>query len=179
MPQFSVNPNRFHPYKHFKFRVRWDGRHVAGVSRVGALRRVTEVVTHRDGSEPSSARRSPGLTTYDPIVLERGRTHDPEFERWANKVWNLGAGLGGEVSLADFRKDVGIELLNEAGQVVLAFRVYRSWPSEYVALGPLDGETSSVAFESITLQDEGWERDYEIGEPLEPSFEEPEPERSG
>ena len=173
MPPFTVNPHRVDPYKRFKFRVRWDGRYVAAVSRVSALRRATEVVEHREGGEPSLARRSPGRTSYAPITLERGRTHDTAFEQWANKVWNLGAGAGAEVSLADFRKDVLLELRNEAGQLALAFRIFRCWPSEYVALGPLDADDGLLAFESLTLEHEGWERDYEIEEPREPSFLEP------
>ena len=103
MAEFSVNPQRFDPYKNFKFRVRWDGRYVAGISKVGALKRTTEVVEHRVGGDPSTSRKSPGRTKYEPIMLERGVTHDPEFENWANKVWSFGAGLGAESSLADFR----------------------------------------------------------------------------
>ena len=104
MPEFEVNGDRFDPYKNFKFRVKWDGRAVAGVSKVGALKRTTEVVKHREGGDPSSTRKSPGRTEYEAITLERGVTHDPEFEKWANKVWNFGAGLGAETSLKDFRK---------------------------------------------------------------------------
>jgi phage tail-like protein len=170
VPPFTVNPTRFDPYKQFKFRVKWDGRYVAGVCEVTPLRRVTEVVAHRDGGEPSSARRSPGRTAFDPLVLRRGRTHDTDFERWANKVWRLGSGPGAESSLKDFRKDVMIELHNEAGQLVMAFKVYRCWPSEYVALGALDSDGASTAIESITLQHEGFERDDSIPEPAEPSL---------
>ena len=174
MPQFSVNPHRFDPYKGYKFRVKWDGRYVAGISRVSALRRTTEVVVHREGGEPSTFRNSPGPTFYDPVVLERGRTHDTEFEKWANKVWNFGSGLGTEVSLQDFRMAITSELFNEAGQVVMAFRVYRCWPSEYVALSDLDANgEAAVAIESLTLSHEGWERDYDVTEPTEPSFAEP------
>jgi phage tail-like protein len=173
MTQFSVNPNRFDPYKQFKFRVKWEGRYVAGVDKVSALKKTTEVVCHREGGDPSSQRRSPGQTAYEPIVIVRGRTHDTEFEKWANKVWNYGTGLGAEVSLKDFRKDIIIELCNEAGQIVMAFKIYRCWPSEYVALGDLDAGNTSVAFESLTLQHEGWERDYEVPEPSEPGFTEP------
>ncbi len=169
MAQFTVNTNRFDPYKNFKFRVKWDGRYVAGVSRVSGLRRATDVVLHREGGSPSLDRRSPGITAFEPITLERGRSHDPEFENWANLVWRLGAGLGTEVGLKDFRKDVLIELLNEAGQLVMAFKVFRCWPSEYVALADLCSETSAVAIESMTLQHEGWERDAAITEPVEPA----------
>ena len=115
MAQFTVNAQRFDPYKNFKFRVKWDGRYVAGVSKVGMLKRTTEVVKHREGGDPSSSRKSPGRTEYDAITLERGVTHDTEFEKWANKVWNFGSGLGAEVSLKDFRKDIIIELYNEVG----------------------------------------------------------------
>jgi len=125
MAEFTVNPKRFDPYKNFKFRVKWDGRYVAGVSKISGLRRTTEVIRRREGGDPSTTRKSPGLTEFAPITLERGVTHDPEFENWANKVWSLGASLGAEVSLKDFRKDIVLELYNEAGQVVLAYKIYR------------------------------------------------------
>jgi phage tail-like protein len=173
MAQFSVNPNRFDPYKQYKFRVKWDGRYIPGIFSVSALMRTTEVVTHREGGDPSMVRKSPAQTVYEPIVLVRGRTHDTAFEEWSNKVWNFGSGLGAEVSLKDFRKDIIIELYNEAGQLVMGFKVYRCWPSEYVALSDLDANDSAVAIESMTLENEGWERDYEVTEPAEPSFTEP------
>jgi len=170
---FAVNPTRFDPYKQCKFRVKWDGRYIAGISSVSGLVRRTEIVVHREGGEPSSDRRSPGLTNYDPIVLERGRTHDTAFEEWANKVWNFGSGMGAEVSLADFRKDIVIELYNEAGQLVMAWKVYRCWPSKYVSVSSLNADFCTTAMETLTLQHEGWERDYEVTEPTEPSYSEP------
>ena len=169
MPQFTVNPSRVDPYKNFKFRVKWDGRYVAGISRVSALRRVTDVVEHREGGDPSSGHKSPGQTRYEPILLERGVTHDPEFEEWANKVWSIGSGLGAEVSLKDFRKDIIIELYNEAGQLVIAYKVYRCWVSEFQALPDLSANISGVALQTIKLENEGWERDDSVTEPEEPS----------
>ena len=166
MAQFTVNAGRFDPYKHFKFRVKWDNKYVAGVSRVSALRRVTEVIEHREGGDPNTSRKSPGRTQFDAITLERGVTHDPAFEEWANQVWRLGAGV--EVALATFRKDVTLELFNEAGQVVLAYKIYRCWPSEYQPLPALDADAGAAAFQSITLQHEGWERDTSVQEPQEP-----------
>lgn len=173
MAQFSVNPSRFDPYKNFKFRVKWDGRYVAGVSKVGALKRTTEVVKHREGGDPSSTRKSPGRTEYEAISLERGVTHDTEFEKWANKIWNFGSGLGAEVSLKDFRKDIIIDVYNEAGQLAISYKVYRSWVSEFQALSDLDANANAVAIQSIKLEHEGWERDYDVKEPSEPSFVEP------
>ncbi|BCJ57220.1 phage tail protein [Micromonospora endophytica] len=170
MAQFTVNAQRFDPYKTFKFRVKWDGRYVAGVTKVGALRRTTEVISHRDGGDPSTERKSPGHTRYEPITLERGVTHDLEFERWANKAWAYGGGLGAETSLGDFRKDLIIEVYNEAGQVVLAYHVYRCWVSQYVALPELDAQANSIAIQSIQLEHEGWERDEAVVEPAEPSL---------
>lgn len=173
MAQFSVNAQRFDPYKNFKFRVKWDGRYVAGVSKVGALKRTTEMVEHREGGDPSTSRKSPGRTSYEAITLERGVTHDPEFEIWANKVWNFGSGLGAEVSLKDFRKDIIIEVYNEAGQLALAFRVFRCWVSEYQAFPEMDANANAIAIQTIKLENEGWERDYDVTEPSEPSFVEP------
>src|SRR6476661_1455901 len=158
MAQFSVNATRYDPYKNFKFRVKWDGKYVAGISKVGALKRTTEIVEHRVGGDPSTSRKSPGRTKFEAITLERGVTHDVEFEQWANKVWNFGSGLGAEVSLKDFRKDLIIELYNEAGQLALAYKVYRAWVSEYQALPNLDADHTETAIQSITLQNEGWER---------------------
>jgi phage tail-like protein len=170
MPQFSVNPQRFDPYKNFKFRVKWDGRFVAGVSKVSMLKRTTEVVKHREGGDPSSSRKSPGRTEFEPVTLERGVTHDVEFENWANKVWRVGAGLGVEVSLKDFRKDLILEVYNEAGQLVLAYKLYRCWVSEYQALPDLDANANAVAIQHIKLENEGWERDTEVAEPAEPTL---------
>ncbi|MBC9034679.1 phage tail protein [Sphingomonas sp. JC676] len=173
MAQFTVNPTRFDPYKNFKFRLQWDGRVIAGISRVSGLRRTTEVIEHREGGDPSTSRKSPGRTEYEPITIERGVSHDPEFERWANKVHNFGAVPGEEVSLKDFRKDLLLELYNEAGQVVLAYKIFRAWPSEFEALPDLDANASSVAFQRLVLQNEGWERDYDVPEPAEPNYNEP------
>jgi phage tail-like protein len=173
MAQFTVNAQRFDPYKNFKFRVKWDGRYVAGISKVSALKRTTEVVEHRDGADPSTGRKSPGRTKYEAITLTRGVTHDVEFERWANKVWNFGSGLGAEVSLKDFRKDMLIELYNEAGQLVLTYKVFRAWVSEFQAMPELDANANAVAIQTLKLENEGWERDYDVAEPAEPSFVEP------
>jgi phage tail-like protein len=143
------------------------------VSKVGALKRTTEVVKHRDGGDPSSSRKSPARTEYEPIQLERGVTHDTEFEKWANKIWNYGSGLGSETSLDDFRKDLILEVYNEAGQLALAYKVYRCWVSEYQAVPDLDANANAVAIQTIKLENEGWERDYDVPEPDEPSFTEP------
>src|SRR6202171_3610671 len=170
MAQFSANPQRFDPYKNFKFRVKWDGKYVAGTSKVGGLKKTTEVVKHREGGDPSTSRKSPGRTEFEAITLERGVTHDIAFEQWANKVWNFGAGLGAEGSLADFRKDFIIESYNEAGQLVIAYKVYRCWVSEFQAHPDLDANANAVAIQHIKLENEGWERALPAPEPPEPSF---------
>jgi len=169
MSQFEVNPHRLDPYKIFKFRVRMEGRPILGVCKVSGLKKTTEVLSIREGKDSSTPHRSPGQTVFEPIILVRGRTHDTTFEDWSNQVWRQGSGLGSESALSSFRKDITIELLNEAGQLVMAFKVYRCWPSEYIALDNLDANESCFAFESITLQHEGWERDRSIPELKEPS----------
>jgi phage tail-like protein len=170
---FPANPQRFDPYKNFKFLVKWDGQVVAGVSKVTGLKRTTEVVTHRSGGDPSTSRVSPGRTKYEAITLERGVTHNVEFEQWANKVWNFGSGLGAEVSLKDFRKDIRIELLDEAGTTALAYNVFRCWVSEWQAAPDLDANANAVAIQHIKLENEGWERDYAVTDKPELSFVEP------
>jgi phage tail-like protein len=173
MARFTVNTQRFDPYKNFKFRVKWDGRYVAGISKVGALKRTTEIVEHREGGDPSTSRKSPGRSKFEALQLERGVTHDTEFEKWANKVWNFGSGLGAEVSLKDFRKDIILEIYNEAGQLALAYKIYRCWVSEFQAMPDLDANANAVAIQHIKLENEGWERDYDVVEPSEPQFSEP------
>ena len=166
---------RLVPYKNFKFQVKWDGKVVAGVNKIGALTRTTEVVSWRAGGDPSTPHKSPGQADYGPITLEQGLTEDVEFEKWANKVWDYpsSAQLGKEVSLADFRKDITITLLNEAGQPVLSWNVYKCWVSEYTAMPELDASSNSVAIRSMTLQNEGWFRDSSLQTPDEPSFNDP------
>lgn len=175
MKQYSKNPERYDPYKNFKFQVYFIGQEkpVAGISKVSGLKRTTEVVTHRAGGDASTSYKSPGRTDFEAITLERGVTHDQQFEHWANKVWNYGAWPGPEVSLKDFRKDIRIVLLNSAGQEVIAYNVYRCWVSEFQALPELDGNANAVAIQSIKLENEGWKRDDIVSEPEEPSFTEP------
>lgn len=179
MAQFKVNQHRFDPYMSFKFRIKWDGRYVAGVSKISALKRTTEVTSHREGGDPSSSRKTPGRTEYEAITLERGVTHDSEFEKWANKVWDYSNAQAGadkrimEVSLADFRKDIIIDMFNETGQKVISYKVYRCWVSDFQALPDLDANANSIAIQSIKLENEGWERDVESVEPSEPTYTEP------
>lgn len=156
-PQFPVNTHRFDPYKNMKFRVKWDGRYVAGVSKVSALKRSTEPVTHREGGDPSTSRVSPSTWKFEPITLERGVTYDKDFEAWANLIYTTDGDMA--ISLKNFRKDITIELLTEQGKVAKAYKVYRCWVSEYQALPELDANAHAVAIEHMVLQNEGWERD--------------------
>jgi phage tail-like protein len=170
MAEFVKN-KRFDPYKNFKFRLRFGGsQYVAGISKVSALKRTTEVVKHREGGDPSTSRKSPGRTEYEAITLERGVTHDVDFEIWASKVWQIKAGLGAEVSLADFRRDIMIDFYNEAGQLAIAYKVFRCWVSDYQALPDLDANANAVAIQHIKLENEGWERDFSVVEPTEPTL---------
>ncbi|KYF96960.1 phage tail protein [Sorangium sp. So ce296] len=170
MAQFTQNPNRLDPYKNFKFRVRFGNDVVAGVSKVGALKRTTEVVKHRDGGDFSSSRKSPGRTEYEAITLERGVTHDKEFQNWARaaQAFNVVGSSPEQMGLGNFRKDIIIELYNESGQKVLAYKVYRCWVSEYQALPDLDANANAVALEHIKIENEGWELDESVTEPKEP-----------
>ena len=170
MAEFKPDTKRFDPYKNFKFRISMDGRFVAGVSKVSAVKRTTEVVEHREGGDPNRSHKAPGRSKYEPITLERGVTHDPDFELWARKVWNPEAGLGSEVSLKDFRKEVTILLYNEAGQVVKSYKLERAWVSEYQALPDLDANANAIALEHVKIEYEGFERDEAVVEPDEPSF---------
>lgn len=165
MAKFSVNTHRFDPYKNFKFRIKWDGRYVAGVSKCSALKRTVEVVKHREGGDPSTARHMPAAISFESITLERGVTHDDEFEKWANLVYDVG--LAGSISLKNFRKDLIIELMNEDSVVVKAYKVYRCWVSEYQAMPELDANGNAVAIELMKLENEGWERDVAVNEPAE------------
>jgi phage tail-like protein len=167
MAEFTVNPARQDPLKGFNFRVKWDGKYIPGITRVSALIRTTDVVSEREGGNRSNIRHGPGVTQFGPIVLERGLTFDTSFEDWANKVWSLQGNP--EVALADYRKNVIIDLFKEADQKVKTYNVYRCRVCEYQALSVLDALSSNSALESITLANEGWERDVAVTEPVEPS----------
>ncbi len=165
MAQFTVNADRIDPYRNFKFHVVWDQRVVAGISKVGALKRSTEVVSHREGNDISTDRKSPGRTSFDAIALERGISYDPEFKNWANLVYSTEG--DGAVSLKNFRKDMTINVMNLQGVVVLSYRVFRCWPSEFTALPDLDANANAIAIQSLTLQTEGWELDEDVTEQAE------------
>lgn len=160
MVQFSVNATRIDPYKNFRFRLLFAGVAVAGVSKVSGLKRTIEPVTHREGGAPANKNISPGLASFEPITIERGITHDDEFEKWALSVYNPdGPGL---MSLKNFRRDISIELYNLQGVKVRAWNAFRCWVSEFTAVPELDANANGVAFESIVLQNEGFMRDEAV-----------------
>ena len=173
MAQFRMNASGLDPYKAFQFRLKLDGRYVAGVSKVSALKRTVEVVMYREGGDPSISRKSPGHREYEVITLERGVTQDSNFNRWVNEALNYGAQSHTETSLRAFRKNITIDVYNEAGQMVLAYNLFRCWPLEYQALPDLAANSTAVAIETLKLENEGWEQDYAILGPSEKSFGEP------
>jgi phage tail-like protein len=166
--EFTVNPSRFDPYKQHKFRVKWDGRFVPGIVHVSGLGQSTEVVPARPGTGTGAVRKAPGATSCGPIVIERGRTHDTTFEQWAAKVFN--ATTPAAAPGQDIRKDFIVDLLNEAGQLVMSYKVYRAWPSRYEPIKELDANKGEPALEVLTLECETFERDTSVVEPKEPSF---------
>jgi phage tail-like protein len=170
MALFPANPTRLDALKTFNWRVKWDGKYVAAVSKVGAFTRTIEVIKHNSGGDGSTPLKSPGRAEYAAITLERGLTLDMAFHDWAGLVWNFGARLGSQVSLASFRKNIYLEFYNEAGQLVIGYKIYRCWVSEYQALPDLDANANAIAIEHIKLENEGWERDTGVTEPVEPTL---------
>jgi phage tail-like protein len=164
---FIVNAHRFDPYKNYKFRVIWDGRIVLGVSKVGALKRTTEVVKHRSGGENSTDHKSPGRTTYDSLTMERGITHDLEFEKWANLVHPYSGDTA--MDLVNYKKELTLEVMNEKGHVAKRYFLHDCWVSEFTAVPDLDANANAVAIEQIKIELEGWERDEQTKEPDEKS----------
>ena len=162
---FVANAHRHDPYKNFKFRVLWDDKTVFGVSKVGALKRTTEVVTHRNGGENSTDHKSPGRTSYDGLTMERGITHDLEFEKWANMVHPYVGDAS--MDLVNYKKDLTLEVMNEKGHVALRYFLYDCWVSEFTSVPDLDANANAVAIETIKVELEGWERDPNTKEPKE------------
>ena len=166
MPKgFTVNAHRYDPYKNFKFRVSWNGKTVLGVSKVTALKRTTEVVKHRSGGDNSTDNKSPGRTSYEAITMERGITHDAEFEAWANKVHPYSGDAA--MDLKNYKIDITLEVLNEKGHVAKRYFIYRCWVSEYQAVPDLDANANATAIEYLKIENEGWERDVSLPEPDE------------
>lgn len=165
-PQFVVNAERFDPYRTFKFQVLIDGKPVAGLRKMTALKRKTEAVKWRSAGDPSTERVMPGGTTYEPVTLEQGLTHDPVFEQWAQLVNNIQG--DGAVSLKHYRKDIVLNVLNLQGAVAISYKLHRAWVGEYQALPDFDaGTMNAVGIQTVVLQHEGWERDIQVAEPSE------------
>lgn len=166
MAQFTKN-NRVNPYKNFKFLLFFEGRQdpVAGISKVSPLKRMTEVVSHRDGGDLSTPRHSPGASKFEPITFERGVTHDPDFEEWANLVYSTDGDAA--VSLAGYKRNLLLKVNNLQGVPVKAYRLFRCWVSEYTSLPELDANANATMIESIVVQNEGHERDPDVVEPTE------------
>lgn len=165
-PLFPVNTHRSDPYRTFMFQVLIDGQPVAGLKKMGMLKKTTEAVKWRSAGDPAHERVMPGGTSYEAVILEQGLTHDPVFETWANLVNNVQGNAA--MSLVSFRKDVVLNVLNLQGLVAISYKLYRAWVSEYQALPEFDaGTMNAVGIQTITLQNEGWERDVAVAEPTE------------
>src|SRR5262245_38317819 len=147
MARMTPQTNRFDPYRNFRFKVKWDNQYVAGLTKMGALKRTTEMVEFREAGENITSRKLPGKTTYQAVMLEGGVTYDTAFSDWANQVNDFAS--HSITSLGDFRKNVTLDLFNEAGQKVLSYHLYRAWVSEYQALPDLDAGANAVAITSI------------------------------
>lgn len=163
---FTVNINRFDPYKTFRFQIFFgtSTTPVALMSKMtGGLKRSSTVIEYPEAGNMIIL-KGLGRTKYEPITLERGLTHDSDFEDWANATQVLDTGHPKQ-NLAALRKDIRIVLLNEQGQPVYAYKVYRCWVSEYQALPDLDAGANTIAIEHIKLENEGWERDLSVTEP--------------
>jgi phage tail-like protein len=161
---FSVNTTRFDPYKSYAFLVYFgtNTTPVAGVSKVTGLKRSSDPIEYKEGGN-AVIRKGLGRTKYEAITLERGITHDTDFEDWANAAQILDKGAP-STSLKNLRQEIRIDFLNEERQVALRFNVHRCWVSDYQALPDLDAGTNAIAIEHIKLENEGWERDLTVSE---------------
>jgi phage tail-like protein len=162
---FVANSHRHDPYKNYKFRLIWNNKTVMGVSKVTALKRTTEVVKHRSGEINSFDFKSRGRSTFEAVTVERGVTHDPEFEAWADQT----ASYDGDATtdLATYKRELILEVMNERGQVVLRYFLHQCWVSEYQAMPDLDANANAVAIEHLKIELEGWTRDRDLKEPKE------------
>ena len=165
-PLFATNAHRYDPYRNCKFQVVIDGVTVAGLSKMSALKKSTEVIPWRVGGDPSHERKIPGGTKYEPITLEAGLTHDPQFMELANRVNNID-GDGG-MSLLNFRTNMVVNVMNLQGSVALSYKIFRAWVSEFQALPDLDANNmNTIGIQTLKLEHEGWQIDSTVAEPAE------------
>jgi len=164
---FPVNTTRYDPYKSYRFLVYFgtSTTPVAAVSKITALKRSSDVIEYKEGGY-NIILKGLGRTKYDPITLERGVTQDLDFITWADAAQKLDQGHP-VTSLANLRREVRLQLLNEEGQPVHGYIVHRCWVSEFQALPDLDAGANAIALEHIKLENEGWEVDPTIVEPKE------------
>jgi len=135
-PRQSANPSpRDSAYRQYRYRLRYKGHEIAGFRGMGLLHPLT-----------------PGRAKSETVTLKRGVTQDSQFQQWANSVTKSATGA----PPAAFRKNVSLEVYNEAGQVVQRFTFTKSWVSQYSALPVLNANGNAVAIEHIKIEVEGW-----------------------
>jgi len=159
--------NRFDPYRNFRFKVKWDNLYVAGLSKMTALKRTTEMLEWREAGENILSRKLPGKTKFEGVTLEAGLTYDTSFQDWANLVNDFVS--HSLVTIAEFRKNITVDVFNESGVKVVAYNLFRCWPSEYQALPDLDAGQNAVAITTLKLEVEWWDRDLAVTESAGPA----------
>ena len=167
MARMNASTNRFDPYRTFRFRVKWDNQYVAGLTKMGALKRTTEMVEYREAGVNITSRKLPGKSSYQAVTLEAGVTYDTAFEDWANSVNDFAS--HSITSLGEFRKNITLDVFNEAGLKALSYNLYRCWVSEYQAFPDLDAGANAVAITTVKLEFEWFERDLAVSEPAGPA----------
>lgn len=131
------------PYSVFRFIVEIDGVLRGGFSKVRGLSRETKVDSFREGGVNDFERKLATLTTYPPLVLERGLA-DPLLWEWHQKV------VEGRVD----RRAITITLRDERGRDVWGWTVQGAFPVKWT-LSDLDAASGQVAAETIELAHHG------------------------
>lgn len=144
------------PFTGFKFRVI-----VAtfssdiGFQKVSGLKESTEVVEYREGTDPITKRKLPGLTVYDPVTFTRGLSTSHDLLDWRAQVATASS-PGDGVPPDGFRRTVTVQMFAKGNndQAVQSWEILKAWPQE-LNHSDLDAEGSAVVIQSMILANEG------------------------
>jgi phage tail-like protein len=132
------------PYRSYNFLVEIDGITRAGFRECSGLDSTQDPIDYREGTDPLTTRKLPGLVKYSNISLKSGMTDDAELWEWRKKT------MEGKIE----RKNASIVLLDDTGAEKVRWNFINGWPTKWT--GPTFNATGNeVAIETLEIVHEG------------------------
>ncbi|MCX6581406.1 MAG: phage tail protein [Candidatus Aminicenantes bacterium] len=137
------------PYRNNRFILEIDSIKQAGFSDATIPDSTQDPIDYREGNEPPTVRKIPGLIKYGNVTLKWGTTDSMELYKWRQLVE--------QGKMKDARRNVAVILLDEEGGAKCRWEFSHAWPNKYDA-PDFSAKGNEIAIETLEIAHEGMKR---------------------